>query len=103
MNPAAATGSFGSSTQNVGFAIPINKALRIADQIIRGKSSPSVQIGSTGFLGGLGPAGPASQAQSPQQQRGPQLKQEQGSAGLPRAPSAPGWLQNSPTARGPRP
>ncbi|HEX6931299.1 MAG TPA: trypsin-like peptidase domain-containing protein, partial [Streptosporangiaceae bacterium] len=69
MNTAAATGSFGSSTQNVGFAIPINKALHIARQIISGKSSPSIQIGSTGFLGVLVPAGQASLATSPKQQR----------------------------------
>ncbi|HEX9553907.1 MAG TPA: PDZ domain-containing protein, partial [Streptosporangiaceae bacterium] len=81
---------------------PINKALRIADQIIRGKSSPSVQIGSTGFLGVLVPAGQASQAQSPQQQRERQLKQEQGSAGFPVQPSAPVCLQNSQSAGVPR-
>src|SRR5262249_59179455 len=57
MNTAAATGSFGDSTQNVGFAIPINKALDIARQIIKGQSSPDIQIGSTGFLGVLVPAG----------------------------------------------
>lgn len=94
MNTAAATGSFGSSTQNVGFAIPVNKALRIARQIISGKSSPSVQIGSTGFLGVLVPAGQASVATSPQQQRDRQLKQDQGSAGFPVQPSAPVCLQN---------
>jgi S1-C subfamily serine protease len=94
MNTAAATGTFGDSTQNVGFAIPINKALRIARQIISGKSSPSVQIGSTGFLGVLVPAGQASLVTSPQQQRDRQLKQDQGSAGFPVQPSAPVCLQN---------
>ncbi len=94
MNTAAATGSFGSSTQNVGFAIPINKALHIARQIISGQSSPSIQIGSTGFLGVLVPAGQASIATSPQQQRERQLKQDQGSAGFPVRPSAPVCLQN---------
>src|SRR5258708_21832175 len=72
MNTAAATGSFGSSTQNVGFAIPINKALRIAREIIRGKSSPSVQIGSTRVLRVLVPARHASQAKSPHQHPEPQ-------------------------------
>lgn len=97
MNTAAATGSFGSSTQNVGFAIPINKALRIAHEIIRGKSSPSIQIGSTGFLGVLVPAGQASQVMSPQQQRDRQLRQDQ--AGFPSVqPSAPVCLQNSESA-----
>jgi S1-C subfamily serine protease len=98
MNTAAATGSFGDATQNVGFAIPINKALRIANDIIRGKSSPSVQIGSTGFLGVLVPAGQASQLQNPQQQRDRQLHQDQGSAGFPVQPSAPVCLQNSESA-----
>jgi S1-C subfamily serine protease len=98
MNTAAATGSFGASTQNVGFAIPIDKALRIASQIIHGKSSPSVQIGSTGFLGVLVPAGQASQVMDPQEQRDRQLKQDQGSAGFPVQPSAPVCLQNSQSA-----
>lgn len=98
MNTAAATGSFANPAQNVGFAIPINKALRIAHQIIAGKSSPSVQIGSTGFLGVLVPAGQASQAKNPQQQRDLQLHQDQGSAGFPVQPSAPVCLQNSESA-----
>ena len=106
MNTAAATGSFGSTNQNVGFAIPIDKALRIARQIISGKPGPSVQIGSTGFLGVLVPAGQASQASNPQQQRERQLKQDKGSSGFPVQPSAPVCLQNQegagvPAARGP--
>src|SRR6266568_48813 len=64
MDTAAATGSFGDTSRNVGFAIPIDKALRIARQIISGKSSSSVQIGSTGFMGVLVPAGRASQVTS---------------------------------------
>jgi S1-C subfamily serine protease len=98
MNTAAAAGSFGNATQNVGFAIPINKALRIAGQIINGKPSSSVQIGSTGFLGVLVPAGQASRIQDPQQQRDRQLHQDRGSAGFPVQPSAPGCLQNSASA-----
>ena len=94
MDTAAATGSFGSTSQSVGFAIPIDKALRIARQIISGQSSPSVQIGSTGFLGVLVPAGQASQASSPRQQRELQLKQDRGSSGFPVQPSAPVCLQN---------
>ena len=94
MNTAAATGSFGSTNQNVGFAIPIDKALRIARQIISGKPGPSVQIGSTGFLGVLVPAGQASQASNPRQQRERQLKQDKGSSGFPVQPSAPVCLQN---------
>jgi S1-C subfamily serine protease len=94
MDTAAATGSFGSTSPNVGFAIPINKAMRIARQIISGTSSPSVQIGSTGFLGVLVPAGKASEASSPQQQRERQLQQDRGPSGLPVQPSAPVCLQN---------
>jgi S1-C subfamily serine protease len=94
MNTAAATGSFGDSTENVGFAIPINKALHIARQIISGKSSPQVQIGSTGFLGVLVPAGQASTFTDPQQQRQRQIKQDQGSSGFPVQPAPPVCLQN---------
>ncbi|HUZ53929.1 MAG TPA: trypsin-like peptidase domain-containing protein [Streptosporangiaceae bacterium] len=94
MDTAAATGSFDGTSQSVGFAIPIDKALRIARQIINGRSSPSVKIGSTGFLGVLVPAGQASRASSPQQQRDLQLKQDQGSSGFPVQPSAPICLQN---------
>jgi S1-C subfamily serine protease len=94
MNTAAATGSFGDSTQNVGFAIPINKALHIARQIISGKSSAQVQIGSTGFLGVLVPAGQASTSTDPQQQRQRQIKQDQGSSGFPVQPAPPVCLQN---------
>jgi S1-C subfamily serine protease len=94
MNTAAATGSFGDSTQNVGFAIPINKALHIARQIISGKPSPQIQIGSTGFLGVLVPAGQASMVTNPAEQRQRQLKQDRGSAGFPVQPSAPVCLQN---------
>jgi S1-C subfamily serine protease len=94
MDTAAATGNPGGSTQNVGFAIPINKAMRIAHQIMAGKSSPTVQIGSTGFLGVLVPAGRASKATNPVQQRQRQLQQDQGSSGFPVAPSPPTCLQN---------
>jgi len=98
MDTAAATGSFGSTTQNVGFAIPINKALRIARQIISGKPTPNVQIGSTGFMGVLVPAGQASTATNPVDQRNRQFKQDQGASGFPAQPSAPFCLQNQQSA-----
>jgi S1-C subfamily serine protease len=94
MDTAAATGSFGNTSQSVGFAIPINKALAIARQIIAGKPSPRVQIGSTGFMGVLVPAGAASETSSPQQQRNRQLKLDQGTSGFPVQPSVPACLQN---------
>jgi S1-C subfamily serine protease len=48
--PSGQQPSSGSS-QTQGFAIPINKALTIADQIEAGKASDAVHIGTTGFLG----------------------------------------------------
>jgi S1-C subfamily serine protease len=45
------------SQQDVGFAIPINKAMVIARQIIAGKSSSSIHIGASGFVGVLVPGG----------------------------------------------
>src|SRR5712691_1905162 len=60
MNTAAATGNVNGGA--VGFAIPINKALSIADKIIHGQASKKIQIGSTGFMGVLVPAGDASKA-----------------------------------------
>jgi S1-C subfamily serine protease len=54
----AASGSNGSfsfdgssSSANQGFAIPINEALTIARQIVAGKASATVHVGSTAFLG----------------------------------------------------
>jgi S1-C subfamily serine protease len=75
MNTAAASGSFGDGSQNVGFAIPINNALAIANRIIHGQSSPTIQIGSTGFMGVLVPAGRASQSNKPRVQRQLQAQQ----------------------------
>ena len=53
MDTAAASGSFGDAEPNIGFAIPINRAMSVARQIISGKGSSSVQIGLTGFMGVL--------------------------------------------------
>ncbi len=60
MDTAASTTSTFSgqqSQQDVGFAIPINKAMGIARQIISGQSSSSVHVGSSGFVGVLVPGG----------------------------------------------
>jgi S1-C subfamily serine protease len=53
MDTAASTNNngLGSNQQDVGFSIPINRAMSIADQIISGKSSSTVNVGSVGFLG----------------------------------------------------
>ncbi len=60
MDTAASTSGVFSgqqSQQDVGFAIPINRAIAIARQIISGRSSPSVQVGPSGFIGVLVPGG----------------------------------------------
>ena len=98
MDTAAATGSLGTTTQNVGFAIPINRALRIARQIIAGQASPTVQIGSTGFLGVLVPSGAASQPTSPRAQRLRQIQQDQSVAGGSVPPASPNCLPTDLTA-----
>ncbi len=92
MNTAAATGSF--DTQNVGFAIPIDRALAIAEKIIHGQSSSSIQVGSTGFMGVLVPAGQASQVSNPKQQRDRQLQQDESDVGAPLEPASPNCLAN---------
>ncbi|HEY1643793.1 MAG TPA: trypsin-like peptidase domain-containing protein [Streptosporangiaceae bacterium] len=91
MDTAAATGSFGTGQQDVGFAIPINRAMKIAQQIIHGQAGGSVTLGSSGFLGVLVPDGKASQAADPAEQRRLQIQSEQsgssGGLGIPRAGS----------------
>ncbi len=95
MDTAAATGSFGIGQQDVGFAIPINRALAIARQIIAGKGSGSVQIGSAGFLGVLVPAGKASVAADPVQQRKLQIQGEEDGAGGGVPSAGPGCIPNN--------
>jgi S1-C subfamily serine protease len=77
MNTAAATGTFGGG-QNVGFAIPANKAIAIARQIASGKPGPNIKLGLTGFLGVLVPGQNAAAATNPQRQRALQLHQQSG-------------------------
>ena len=99
MDTAASTGNL-SNTQTVGFAIPINRALSIADQIIAGKGSSQVQIGATGFVGILvaGSSDTQSTQTSPQAQLQQAEQQAQqgggggtsGSACVPTGYSAPG-------------
>lgn len=88
MDTAASTGTF-SNSGSVGFAIPINRALSIADEIIAGKGSSQVQIGPTGFVGVLVAAnsgGGQSTQTSPQaqlQQQEQADQQEGGAGGIP--------------------
>ncbi|HEX6931894.1 MAG TPA: trypsin-like peptidase domain-containing protein [Streptosporangiaceae bacterium] len=52
MNTAASTGgNFQLQGRTQAFAIPINKALSIARQIVSGSGSGSVHIGATAFIG----------------------------------------------------
>ena len=84
MDTAASSGSFGNqSGSTVGFAIPINRALSIAHQIINGQSSSTVKIGPSGFIGVLVPSQRASTLSSPQQQQQQQSSQQSGNSGLP--------------------
>jgi len=63
-----------TSQQDVGFAIPINKAMTIARQIIAGKPRPGIQVGAAGFAGVLVPAAPGG-GQSTQTSPQVQLRQ----------------------------
>ncbi len=51
MDTAANSQSLGGAGTNMGFAIPINKALTIAKQIAGGKAGPHILIGQAGFMG----------------------------------------------------
>jgi S1-C subfamily serine protease len=75
MDTAASSSGVSSSQQNVGFAIPINKALTIARQIIAGQAGSGVQIGTSGFVGVLVPSG-ANGMQSTQTSPRAQLQQQ---------------------------
>jgi S1-C subfamily serine protease len=76
MDTAASSASTDNEQQDVGFAIPINKALTIAHQIIAGQGSSSVKIGTSGFVGVLVPSG-ANGAQSTESNPNLQLQQEE--------------------------
>lgn len=49
----SASNSFGLSSSGQGYAIPINSAISIANQIENGHSSTTVHVGPTAFLGVL--------------------------------------------------
>lgn len=48
---ASVTNGSGQAADSTGFAIPINRARSIADQIVRGDASATIHIGGTAFLG----------------------------------------------------
>jgi S1-C subfamily serine protease len=71
MDTAASSDTVGFNQQDTGFAIPINRAMTVARQIISGQSSSVVRVGSTGFLGVVvipGANGQQSTQASPQSQ-----------------------------------
>jgi S1-C subfamily serine protease len=74
MDTAASTG-LNNSAQDVGFAIPINRALTIAHEIIAGHPTPGLQIGTSGFVGVLVPSA-GNGAQSHQPDPSVQLRQQ---------------------------
>ena len=47
-----------ASQENVGYAIPVNKAMTIAREIIADKAGQGVRVGATGFVGVLVPSAP---------------------------------------------
>ncbi len=78
MDTAASTDNYGlGSQQDVGFAIPINRAISIADQIISGKSSSDVRIGSVGFLGVVVVGGTSSKLGAQSNLTNPQQQEQQ--------------------------
>jgi S1-C subfamily serine protease len=82
MDTAASSGSFGNQGgSTIGFAIPINKALSIAHQIINGQGSATVKIGPSGFIGVLVPSQKASTLSSPAQQQQQQGSQQASGGG----------------------
>jgi S1-C subfamily serine protease len=76
MDTAASTNGITSNQQDVGFAIPINKALTVARQIIAGRPGSGVQIGTSGFVGVLVPSG-RNGAQSTATSPSVQLRQQE--------------------------
>jgi S1-C subfamily serine protease len=94
MDTAASSDTVGYNQQDVGFAIPINRAMAVARQIISGQSSSIVRVGSSGFLGVVVIPGKNGQ-QSTQPNPSAQLHQQeqnnsQGNFGGGQLPTAPG-------------
>jgi S1-C subfamily serine protease len=73
MDTASNSGDM-ASQRDVGFAIPINKAMTVARQIITDKPGPGVRVGATGFVGVLVPSAPDGQRST---QTSPQVQLQQ--------------------------
>jgi S1-C subfamily serine protease len=100
MDTAALTEPSASDTtvsqQDTAYAIPINKAMTIARQIIADKPGPGVHVGATGAIGVLVPGTPAggqSTSASPQAQLRQMEDSEAGPGGYQQAPA--GCLPNA--------
>ena len=103
MDTAASSGSFGNQGgSTVGFAIPINRALSIAHQIINGQSSATVKIGASGFIGVLVPSQKASTLGNPQQQQQQQQSQQAAGGGGLGSPGGQQCLATDQNARVPQ-
>jgi S1-C subfamily serine protease len=99
MDTAASSGSFGNQGgSTIGFAIPINKALSIAHQIINGQGSATVKIGPSGFIGVLVPSQKASTLSSPAQQQQQQGSQQSSGGGGLGSPGGQQCLANDQNA-----
>ncbi len=108
MDTAASTEASGYGGQSVGFAIPINRAMATARQIIAGKASSAIRIGSVGFLGVVvtgGKNGQDSTLTSPSAQLQAEQALQQGSGGFGGGfqgpPSGTGCLSNDGSAVAP--
>ena len=98
MDTANASSSQGSSSV-LGYAIPIDTALSVADQIAAGQASATVQFGLPGFLGVLVPqSNSTSPAQQASQQRQQTQQQEQPGGGPPGTGGGTGNGQSPPGA-----
>jgi S1-C subfamily serine protease len=75
MDTAASTNSTANSGQDVGFAIPINRAITLARKIIAGQSGSGIKIGGSGFVGVLVPSDKGNQ--STKKSPAAQLRQEE--------------------------
>jgi S1-C subfamily serine protease len=62
MDTAASTNSTANSGQDVGFAIPINRAITLAREIIAGHAGAGIKIGTSGFVGVLVPSDKGNQS-----------------------------------------
>jgi S1-C subfamily serine protease len=103
MVTAANTGSGSQPGSTMGFAIPINTALAIAQKIADHQASSTVYIGLPGFLGVVvaqsDSASPRRQAADEEQTGNSQGRASQGGSGPGRAACVPDGQQPGPPAR----